>query len=135
MLSPQKLAVNGETVATEMYNIDNTNYFKLRDLAAMLDGTANQFNVDFDAARDVIVVTTGAPYTTANGYELQTGSDNSSTAKTSAQSLEIDGKAVTGLSVYNIGGTNFFGLRSLESYLGYEVGYDGSTNTATITSK
>ena len=132
--SPQKLAVNGATKATEIYNIDNTNYFKLRDLAALLNGTPYQFNVDFNSATNTIVVRTRTPYTTANGYELQTGVDNSSKAVVSAQSLEIDGVRVN-LTAFNIGGTNFFGLRALEPYIGYTVGYDSATNTATITSR
>lgn len=134
VLSPQKLAVNGESKATEIYNIDNTNYFKLRDLAALLNGTSAQFNVDFNSATNTIVVRTKTPYTTANGYELQTGVDNSASAVVSAQSLEIDGKKVD-LTAYNIGGTNFFGLRALEPYIGYTVGWDAAANTATITSK
>jgi hypothetical protein len=132
--SPQKLSVNGELKETEIYNIDGTNFFKLRDLAALLNGTPYQFNVDYDKAANAIVVKTKTPYTTANGGELKTGVDNSSKAVRSAQSLLIDGKAVD-LEAYNIGGTNFFGLRALEPYIGYTVGYDSATNTATITSK
>ena len=134
VLSPQKLAVNGETKATEIYNIDNTNYFKLRDLAALLNGTSSQFNVDFDSARNTIVVTTGVSYTTATGHELETGADNSASAVVSPQSIEIDGKAVE-LTAYNIGNTNFFGLRALQPYLGYEVDWIAETNTATIATK
>ena len=131
VLSPQKLAVDGETKTTEIYNIGGTNYFKLRDLAALLNGSSVQFNVDFNSATNTIVVKTKTPYTTANGYELQSGVDNSALAKVSAQSLEIDGKNVP-LTAYNIGGTNFFGLRQLEQYIGYSVGYISETNTATI---
>ena len=134
VLSPQKLAVNGETKATEIYNIDNTNYFKLRDLAALLNGTSSRFNVDFDSARNTIVVTTGVSYTTATGHELETGADNSASAVVSPQSIEIDGKAVE-LTAYNIGNTNFFGLRALQPYLGYEVDWIAETNTATIATK
>ena len=39
-LSPQSVIVNGETVAMEVYNIDGSNYFKLRDIAMLLSGTA-----------------------------------------------------------------------------------------------
>ena len=50
VLSPQKLSVNGTNVDCGKYNIDGANYFKLRDLAYMLNGTASQFDVGFDAA-------------------------------------------------------------------------------------
>lgn len=54
--------------------------------------------------------------------ELRSGADNSLSAVKSAQSLEIDGRTVE-LTAFNIGGSNFFGLRALSGYLGYEVGY------------
>ena len=133
VLSPQKLAVNGATKATEIYNIDGTNYFKIRDLAALLNGTGAQFNVGFDAQANAVVVTTGKAYE-ANGSELKTGVDNSATAVPSPQSILIDGKKAD-LTAWNIGGANFFGLRALQPYLGYEVGFDAATNTAQITAK
>ena len=37
--SPQKLMVNGEIVDCDKYNIDGSNYFKLRDLAYLLMDT------------------------------------------------------------------------------------------------
>ena len=129
--SPQKLSVNGKNQTTEINNIDGTNYFKLRDLAAMLNGTDSQFNVDYDASRNMIVVKTGVPYTTATGQELRVGADNSASTVKSSQSMTIDGKTVN-LTAYNIGGTNFFGLRDLSAYMGYQVDYDAKTNTAIV---
>ena len=61
VLSTQNLKVNGENVDCEKYNIDGRNYFKLRDLAALLDGTASQFDVDYDTATNTMIVTTGVP--------------------------------------------------------------------------
>ena len=91
MRSAQKLTVNGAAVECDKYNIDGYNYFKLRDLAKLLDGTNSQFNVDYDKAAKMMVVTTGVPYTTPNGTELQVGADQSATAVLSSQSLMIDG--------------------------------------------
>ena len=133
VLSPQKLAVNGAAKETEIYNIDGTNYFKLRDLAMLLNGTGSQFSVAFDGTRNTVVVKTGEAYAPVGG-ELATGTDNAASAVVSPQSIEIDGKTAA-LTAYNIGGANFFGLRALEPYLGYTVGWDAAANTATITSK
>ena len=52
MVSNQSLTVNGKAVECEKYNIDGYNYFKLRDLAALLNGTASQFDVEFDEANN-----------------------------------------------------------------------------------
>ncbi len=133
VLSPQKLAVNGETKTTEIYNIDGTNFFKIRDLAALLSGTGSQFNVSYDAEANAVVVTTGEAYAAVGG-ELQAGKDNSATAVVSPQGIIVNGEKLP-LTAYNIGGTNFFGLRALAEQVGYEVGFDAATNTAQITSK
>ena len=47
----------------------------------------------------------------------------------------IDGKAVDGLSIYNIGGNNYFKLRDLGNALGFTVDYNADSNTAIVLSK
>jgi len=131
VLSPQKITVNGVEVTVEAYNIGGTNFFKLRDLAALLKGTPAQFNVDYDANRNAVVMTKGAAYDGAVAAEF---ADNSASAVASPQTVELDGQAV-GLTAYNIGGSNFFGLRELAAYLGYTVDYDAAANTAIIVSR
>ena len=129
--SPQKLSVNGVIRATEVYNIDGTNYFKVRDLAALLNGTPYQFNVDFNYTTNTIVLRTRTPYTTATGTELQTaGVDNSALAVVSAQSLEIDGTRVS-LTAFNIGDAGLY-IAAHDPDLRYK--YDSATDTAMITS-
>ncbi len=131
VLSPQKLTVNGAEQKSEAYNIGGTNFFKLRDLAALLSGTSSQFSVSYDQARDTVVVTTGEAYDGTVGTDF---SDNSASAVKSPQRIEIDGREVS-LTAYNIGGSNFFGLRELSEYLGYGVDYDAASNTAIIQSR
>ena len=133
ILTNQNLTVDGEKQETEIYNIDGSNYFKLRDMAALLDGTDAQFSVAFDSERNTIVVTTGEAYETIGG-ELETGTDKSGSAVASAQSVEIDGAKVE-LAAFNIGGNNFFKLRDLGTALGFGVDYDEATATMLVTSK
>lgn len=133
VLSPQKLTVDGKPVECEAYNIDGSNYFKLRDLAYVLSGTDSQFSVGFYELISTVRITTGEAYTPIGG-ELTTGVDNSSTAQVSSQAIVIDGATRSDLSVYNIGGSNFFKLRELGDALGFTVGYDQATNTVTVTS-
>lgn len=134
LLSLQNLDVNGKSVKCEAYNIDGSNYFKLRDVAKLLDGTSSQFQVEWDANTSTIKVTTGAPYT-ADGNELILGEDHSGSAVISSQSIIIDETKVSDLSVYNIAGRNFFKIRDLGSYLNFDVGFDGNTNTVMIHSR
>ena len=89
--------------------------------------------MDFNSARNTIVVKTGAAYTSVGG-ELATGTDKSSTAVASAQSVEIDDEQVE-LTAYNIGGNNFFKLRELGTALGFDVDYDDATATMIVKSK
>lgn len=133
-LSNQKLSFNGiDWSEVEKYNIDGNNYFKLRDVAALLDGTVAQFNVGYDNATRTVAITTGRAYDYV-GTELQFEKDNAKTAVVSPQTITVDGKAVTGLTAYNIGGSNFFQLRELGRVLGFEdgIGYDNATRTVTL---
>ena len=43
--SNNSLSVNGQAASTAVYKIDGNNYFKLRDVAALLNGSGKQFNV------------------------------------------------------------------------------------------
>ena len=44
----QPIVRNGQEVSLAGYEIDGYTYFKLRDVAAILNGTENQFSVDDD---------------------------------------------------------------------------------------
>ena len=129
--SPQRVTIDGVEVNCEKYNIDGSNYFKLRDLAYLLNGTEAQFNVTYNSLTSMVVVVFDQPYT-PNGSELITGIDNSATAVPSSQKIYIRGATRSGLSVYNIGGSNFFKLSELALLLDFYLDYDGSTNTAMI---
>ena len=132
-LSDQLLSVDGLTVNCEKYNVDGFNYFKLRDLAMALSGTESQFSVGYDEATDTVSIHSGAAYT-AIGGELEIGDDKSVSACQSSQIITVNGSVVEGLSVYNIGGNNYFKLRDLADYIGFKVGYNESTRTALVTS-
>ena len=133
VLSPQSLTVDGEPIVCEKYNIDGSNYFKLRDLALLLNGTDCQFSVGWDAATDCVTINSGEPYE-PNGSELVIGADRSSTAKPTAQTIYINGELRSDLSVYNLADNNFFKLRDLGEALGFTVDYDAATNTAIVLS-
>ena len=129
----QRLTVNGVEQTTEIYNIGGANYFKLRDIAAMLNGTSAQFSVDYDSVNRIILVQTGKSYQKQDS-DLKIGEDKSSTCQISSQPLKINNLQVE-LSAYNLGGSNFFGLRDLGAKLGFNVDYDNATRTMLVTTK
>lgn len=133
-VSPQNLSVDGVDADCDKYNIDGSNYFKLRDLAQLLSKTDSRFSVSFDEQSNAVTVVSGKEYTPVGG-ELARGRDQSKTAVVSKQSVLIDGKAADGLSVYNIGGNNYFKLRDLGDALDFTVDYDADSNTAIVLSK
>ena len=91
MLSRQGLRADGKTIACEKYNIDGSNYFKLRDIAWLVNGTGSQFSVGYDEVRKTVSIVTGAEYV-PNGSEMDlSGGDKSATAVPSAQTVLIDG--------------------------------------------
>lgn len=132
--SPQNLSVDGVDADCDKYNIDGSNYFKLRDLAQLLSKTDSRFSISFDEQSNAVAVVSGKEYIPIGG-ELARGQDQSKTAVVSKQSVLIDGKAVDGLSIYNIGGNNYFKLRDLGNALGFTVDYDADNNTAIVLSK
>ena len=132
--SPQNLSVDGVDADCDKYNIDGSNYFKLRDLAQLLSKTDSRFSISFDEQSNAVAVVSGKEYIPVGG-ELARGQDQSKTAVVSKQSVLIDGKAVDGLSIYNIGGNNYFKLRDLGNALGFTVDYDAASNTAIVLSK
>ncbi len=130
MRSNQKITVDGEEVAFDVYNINGNNYFKLRDIAMKLDGTDSTFAVGYDSATRTITCTTGKAYE-ANGSELVIGDDLSATAVKSNQPLYVNG-ALSTIKAYNLGGNNFFQLRELGQALDFVVDYDSATRTVII---
>ena len=134
-LSPQSLEVDGRNVVCEKYNIDGSNFFKLRDLASLLNGTDSQFDVGWDAGTRRVTITTNHAYTAPDGHELEQRGDLSGLAQPSAQTIEIDGAVRSDLTVWNIGGSNFFQLRELGRALGFDVDYLPASNTAVVKSR
>ena len=133
VLSTQNLTVDGKPINCERYNIDGSNYFKLRDLAYLLMGTPSEFGVGYDAASNSVIISPGLPYE-PNGSELVIGEDKSATAVPSPQSIWCLDAPTNDLSVYNIGGNNYFKLRDLGTMLGFGVDYDEASKTMVVTS-
>lgn len=121
-----KLTVNGTEQTPTVYKIGGSNYFKIRDVAAVLNGTEKQFNVGYSGGK--VTVTSNHSYDTATGKELKGAPTSSRTATRSNDTIIIDGKEAS-LTVYKIGGSNYFKLRDLGKALDFYVGYSGGKVT------
>lgn len=122
--------VNGSETAFDAYNIEGANYFKLRDLAYALRGTAKQFEVAWDAPTKTINLVPGQAYTAAGG-EMSGAGEGEKTAVPTAARILLDGKAVS-FAAYNIGGNNYFKLRDIGQAMNFGVDWDSTKRTIAI---
>ena len=60
--SPHAIYVDGAKANVAAYTIGGNNYFKLRDIAAIVNGSEKQFEVDWNNDQQRIDLTSGKPY-------------------------------------------------------------------------
>jgi len=125
-----RVLVNGENVQFDAYNINGNNYFKLRDIAFVLNGTAKQFNVVWDGANNAISLTSGQQYTVVGGEMTGKGVGDKKPTPTNSKII-MDGKEVQ-FTAYNIEGNNYFKLRDIGAAFDFGVDWDGMNNTIVI---
>ena len=130
-----KVKVNGKSVAPQGYYIVNgteygNNYFKLRDIAYLLNGTKSQFNVRWDAENERILLTSGTSYETVGG-ELKDSSTAVEKIGQSTSTIVLDGEEIS-LDGYIINGNNYYKLRDIGKALGFDVDFENASSTVLI---
>lgn len=125
------VTLNGEPVkGLEVYTINGSSYFKLRDIAKLAAGTGKKFSVDWNGGKKLISLVSGRDYID-NGTELTGGDGKNKQAVLSNAGLEVNGHDVY-LTAYTIGGSNYFKLRELGDALGFSVSWDETTKTIVL---
>ena len=122
--------VNGRIVAFDAYNINDNNYFKLRDLAYTLSGSEKQFDLDWDAENNAISLIRAQPYTPVGGEMTGKGADARIPVLTSSK-IYLDGREVS-FTAYHIEGNNYFKLRDIAEAFDFGVSWIGTNNTIAI---
>jgi hypothetical protein len=125
-----KVFVDNVSKAFDAYNINGNNYFKLRDIAYALNGSAKQFEVSWDAASGTILLKSGATYTAVGG-EMAEGDGEVKTPAPANAKVQLNGVQVT-LGAYNINGYNYCKLRDLGRTLNFDVKWDAATKSVLI---
>ena len=128
-----KVLVDGKQVKFEAYNINDNNYFKLRDIAYALTNYGegfNVFNVKWDEAKNMINLVSGEKYDTVGG-ELKEGNGKNKNYKLSSSAIMKDGRNVA-LNAYNINDNNYFKLRDLGKLFDFNVAWDEANNCILI---
>lgn len=126
-----KVLINGKEISFEAYNIKDNNYFKLRDLAMALNGTAKNFDVGWDADNNAISLISGKEYMIVGNELTKSAKPTVKEVNPSTSKILLDGKEVV-LTAYNIGGNNYFKLRDIANSLNVAVTWDAKTSTINI---
>lgn len=125
MALPNKLKViiDGKEVKIGSYLINNTSYFKLKDVAYALRATDKRFDVSWSESDKSIYLHSGNEYINV-GDEMQP-INNSKLSTSSNAKLLINGIKLN-LECYNIDGSNYFKLVDLGKHLMFDVAYNDS---------
>jgi hypothetical protein len=137
--SSSNVLISGKTVSFEAYNINGSNYFKLRDLAAALNGSEKQFNVKWDDVANAISLIGSLPYDFVGGELTVSGNIASVNATLTSSTTFTYGAGLLRykpygrrFKAYNINGSNYFKLRDVAAALDFGVTFDAATNTIRI---
>ena len=125
-----KVAVNGKIIEFDAYNIGQSNYFKLRDIAYALNGTQKSFEIGWNSKKNAISLTVGEAYTPIGGEMAAKDLDVINPMPTTAKIL-LDGEEFY-LEAYIIGELNYIKLRDIGKALGFRVDWDAVSETITI---
>lgn len=128
--SKAPVRIDGEKVTFEAYNIGGYTYFKLRDIAMALSGTAAKFDVGWDSGNRIINIIMGVSYLPMGG-ELSQGAGVNKKAVISDAKISLNGDIITPMA-YNIDGNNYYKLRDLGESIGFDVQWDEQSGTIII---
>ncbi len=131
--TPFAVLVNGKTAVFTAYNINNDDYFILRDIANALSGTEKQFNIRWlDNVRDAIItLTSNRAYTPIGGEMESKAASGPKTATPTTWTAYLDGKPLT-FNAYFIDGKNYFKLHDVAKAFNFGVKWDAAAKTITI---
>ena len=110
----------GARANPSIYNIEDSTYFKLRDLGRLMN-----FAVSYDARTNAVHISPDAAYVPVLGESLtiQNTATTTANAVSSVQTLYLSGKRITP-TVYNIKGNNYISLRELGKLVDFGVSYN-----------
>lgn len=125
-----KVIVDGNEISFDAYNINDNNYFKLRDLAFVLNGSAKQFGVEWNEEKNAINLVSASPYTAVGG-EMAVGTGVNQQAMLTDSEIYKDNELVY-VTGYNINNNNYFKLRDIAKLFDFCVTWDEATSTIII---
>lgn len=130
-VSNHKMTVNGKSVSPQAYIIDGYNYYKLRDIAYVLNGTTSKFAISWKSSSNTINMLPGNSYTAVGG-EMNKVPVSNIKLSTSTATVMLNGTKVS-VEGYNINNNNYYKVADLAKRIGFTADFNSSTRTVTIT--
>lgn len=128
--SNAKLMVDGDLVDVSGYTVNDSNYYKIRDIAMILRTTSSRFDVAWDTSLSAISITTGKKYTIVGG-ELSDSTGEALNVNQNNAPVYVDGSEREVLS-YNINGNTYFKIRDIGDMVGFTVDWDSAEQAVII---
>ena len=128
--SNAKLMVNGVETEISGYTVNDSNYYKIRDVAMILRTTAARFDVAWDESLSAIAISRGMKYTIVGG-ELSEENGTALNVEQNSAPVYVDGEEKEMLS-YNINGSTYFKIRDIGDMVGFTVDWDGDAQAVII---
>ena len=120
--------VNGAQKQFTAYEIGGSNYFMLRDLAYVLNGSAKEFNVAWNSNEQALEMTSGVAYQ-VTGEEMKSAtSARDKTATLANVDMYLNGQQVS-FTAYFIEGHTYFKLRDIMQTFNVGVLWDEAGRT------
>ena len=133
LCTKSKIFIDGVETAFDAYNIEDNNYFKLRDVAKAISGTKKQFDVSWDEENKSVSLISNAAYTEVGG-EMVLGDGTDKTALPGVAGVYVDNEWVE-LKAYNIEDNNYFMLRDIGKTFDFNVYWDEEAQSVMIDTK
>ena len=126
-----KVLINGRQTDFRAYNINGSNFFRLRDLAYALNNTNSRFDISWNETLNEIMLRPGMPYRAIGSEMAQRPTFASVTAIKTESNISLFNAPIN-LTGYNIDASNYFMLREIGFYIGFDVDWDEQTSTILI---
>ena len=128
--SGANLILNGESMPLNAYLIGGSHYFKLRDIAFLLQDTKSRFDVTWDRETGAVKMITGVSYPYNGNIQGDVGEETRKCSLSPSQFFLDDEEYM--LEAYLIGGNNYFKLRDLGELLCFDVDWEEATRTVIL---
>ena len=126
----QKVRLDDKDVAIYGYNIDGENYFKLRDVAAVLKDSKVKFGVEYKDG--LVTLTKGADYKVLDTDQKEVKAE--SKAMLTNDKVKVGETDLTA-KAFKIDGNNYYRVRDLAKALDFGIDYDEASNTVLLSSE